>query len=390
MIKSLIHFATQRRVTVTMLAFTLLLFGSIAIKEMSVTLLPDLEYPTFTIRTEYKNAGPEEIELLITKPVEETAGVVKGLSRIYSVSSTGRSDVKLELSWDADIKQAAYEIRDRIDSVRLPLDAEPPVLLRFNPSTAPIMQVVLTLDEEEDNLNQLKKLRTYTEQVFKKKLEPVAGVAAVKISGGLEQEIHVEPDQYKLAQLGISINDLSGRLRQENINLSGGAIKQGTQLYLVRTVNQFEDLESIRDIVINIKDGTPIRIRDVAKVSLNHKDRDSINRLDGKEAIEIAIYKEGDANTVKVAENVKEALKRLEKDLPKATSLKIINDQSIFISDAIGNVVNAAIFGGILAIIVIYLFLQNALPTLVIATLIPVSVVAGFFFMYRAGVSFNM
>ena len=390
MIKSLIHFATQRRVTVTMLAFTLLLFGSIAIKEMSVTLLPDLEYPTFTIRTEYKNAGPEEIELLITKPVEETAGVVKGLSRIYSVSSTGRSDVKLELSWDADIKQAAYEIRDRIDSVRLPLDAEPPVLLRFNPSTAPIMQVVLTLDEEEDNLNQLKKLRTYTEQVFKKKLEPVAGVAAVKISGGLEQEIHVEPDQYKLAQLGISINDLSGRLRQENINLSGGAIKQGTQLYLVRTVNQFEDLESIRDIVINIKDGTPIRIRDVAKVSLNHKDRDSINRLDGKEAIEIAIYKEGDANTVKVAENVKEALKRLEKDLPKATSLKIINDQSIFISDAIGNVVNAAIFGGILAIIVIYLFLQNALPTVVIATLIPVSVVAGFFFMYRAGVSFNI
>jgi HAE1 family hydrophobic/amphiphilic exporter-1 len=390
MIKSLIHFATQRRVTVTMLAFTLMLFGSIAIKEMSVTLLPDLEYPTFTIRTEYKNAGPEEIELLITKPVEETAGVVKGLSRIYSVSSTGRSDVKLELSWDADIKQAAYEIRDRIDSVRLPLDAEPPVLLRFNPSTAPIMQVVLTLDEKGDNLNQLKKLRTYTEQVFKKKLEPVAGVAAVKISGGLEQEIHVEPDQYRLAQLGLSINDISGRLRQENINLSGGAIKQGSQLYLVRTVNQFEDLQSIRDIVISLKEGTPIRIRDVAKVTLNHKDRDSINRLDGKEAIEIAIYKEGDANTVKVAENVRKALKLLEKDLPDSSALKIINDQSIFISDAIGNVVNAAIIGGILAIIVIYLFLQNALATVVIATLIPVSVVAGFFFMYRAGVSFNI
>ncbi len=390
MIKSLIHFATQRRVTVTMLAFTLLLFGGIAIKEMSVTLLPDLEYPTFTIRTEYKNAGPEEIELLITKPVEETAGVVKGLSRIYSVSSTGRSDVKLELNWDADIKQAAYEIRDRIDSVRLPLDAEAPVLLRFNPSTAPIMQVVLTIDGDGNNFSQLKKLRTYTEQIFKKKLEPVAGVAAVKISGGLEQEIQVEPDQYKLAQLGLSIGDISNRLREENINLSGGAIKQGSQLYLVRTVNQFEDLQSIRNIIISIKDTTPIRIRDVAKVSLNHKDRNSINRLDGKEAIEIAIYKEGDANTVQVAENIKAALNKLEENLPKATTLTIINDQSIFISDAIGNVVSAAIVGGILAIIIIYLFLQNILATLVIATLIPVSVVAGFFFMYRAGVSFNI
>ena len=390
MIKSLINFATNRRVTVSMLALTMLLFGSIALKEMSQTLLPDLQYPTFTVRTEYENAGPEEIELLITKPVEESVGVVKGLSRIYSVSSTGRSDVKLELNWDADIKQAAYEIRDRIDSVRLPLDADSPVLLRFNPSTAPIMQVVLMVEDKLVNLNQLKKIRTLSEQLFKKKLEPVTGVAAVKISGGLEQEIQVEPDQYKLAQLGISISEISSRLRQENINLSGGAIKQGTQLYLVRTVNQFESLDAIREIIISLKDGTPIRIRDVAKVSLSHKDRISINRLDGKEAIEIAIYKEGDANTVEVAQNVKEKLEELKKDLPKGTALKIINDQSIFIKDAIGNVTSAAIIGGILAVFVIYLFLQDVLATMVIATLIPISVVAGFFLMYKADISFNI
>jgi HAE1 family hydrophobic/amphiphilic exporter-1 len=390
MIKSLINFATNRRVTISMLALTMLIFGGIALNEMSQTLLPDLEYPTFTIRTEYENAGPEEIELLITKPVEETVGVVKGLSRIYSVSSTGRSDVKLELNWDADIKQAAYEIRDRIDSVRLPLDADAPVLLRFNPSTAPIMQVVLMMDEDNDNLAQLMKIRTLSEQLFKKKLEPVAGVAAIKVSGGLEQEIQVEPDQYKLAQLGISIESISTRLKQENINLSGGVIKQGTQLYLVRTVNQFQNLDAIRDIIINIKDGTPIRIKDVAKVSLSHKDRTSINRLDGKQAIEIAIYKEGDANTVQVASNVKEKLIELKKNLPKNTSLKIINDQSIFIKDAIGNVVNAAIIGGILAIIVIYLFLQDIIATMVIATLIPISVVAGFFLMYKSGISFNI
>ncbi len=390
MIKSLIKFATNRRVTVAMLALTMILFGSIAMKEMSRTLLPDLEYPTFTVRTEYENAGPEEIELLITKPVEELVGVVKGLSRVYSVSSTGRSDVKLELNWDADIKQASYEIRDRIDSVQLPLDADAPVLLRFNPSTAPIMQVVLTLSDKTDNLSQLKQLRTYTEQIFKKKLEPVTGVAAVKISGGLEQEIQIEPDQYKLAQLGLTISDISTRLRQENINLSGGAIKQGTQLYLVRTVNQFEDVQAIKDIVISIKDVKPIKIKDVANVSMNHKDRDSINRLDGKEAIEIAIYKEGDANTVTVANNVKKKLKELENDLPNNSQLKIINDQSVFIADAIGNVVSAALIGGILAVLVIYLFLQDVLATIVIATLIPVSVIAGFFLMYQVDISFNI
>lgn len=390
MINSLIKFATNRRVTVAMLALTMILFGSIAMKEMSRTLLPDLEYPTFTVRTEYENAGPEEIELLITKPVEELVGVVKGLSRVYSVSTTGRSDVKLELNWDADIKQAAYEIRDRIDSVQLPLDADAPVLLRFNPSTAPIMQVVLTLSDKSDNLAQLKQLRTFTEQLFKKKLEPVAGVAAVKISGGLEQEIQIEPDQYKLAQLGLSISDISSRLRQENINLSGGAIKQGTQLYLVRTVNQFEDINAIQDIVISIKGIKPIRIKDVATVTMNHKDRDSINRLDGFEAIEIAIYKEGDANTVAVAKNIREKLKELKKDLPNNAQYTIINDQSVFISDAIGNVVTAALIGGVLAVLIIYLFLQDILATMVIATLIPVSVVAGFFLMYQADISFNI
>ena len=390
MISALIKFATNRRVTVLMLALTLILFGSIAVKEMPLTLLPDLEYPTFTVRTDYENAGPEEIELLITKPVEESVGVVKGLSRIYSVSTTGRSDVKLELGWDADIKQAAYEIRDRIDSVRLPLDAESPYLLRFNPSTAPIMQIALTFSAENSSMESLQDLRTLTEQLFKKKLEPVKGVAAVKVSGGLEQEVQVEPDQYKLAQLGLSINDISNRLKQENINLSGGAIKQGTQLYLVRTVNQFENVESIQEIVVTIRDNKPVKLKDVAKVSKHHKDRDSINRLDGKEAIEVAIYKEGDANTVEVADNVKLKLKELEKSLPADSSIAIINDQSVFISDAIGNVVTSAIIGGVLAVLIIYLFLQEFSATVVISTLIPVSVIAGFFLMYQAGISFNI
>lgn len=387
--KGLTHFAVTRRVTVSMMAITIMLFGVIAMKEMPVTLLPSLEYPTMTIRTEYENAGPEEIELLITKPLEESVGVVKGISRVFSTSTTGRSDVKLEFTWDADMKRAAYDVRDRMDAVRLPLDVDAPILLRFNPSTDPVIQLALSLDGEEGEA-ELKALRSYADHILKKKLDPVAGVAAVKISGGYEKEIEIQPDQFRMAQLGLTISDISSRLRQENINLTGGAIKQGSQLFLVRTINQFEDIDSIKDLIVANKEGRIIKIRDLADVKLGHKDRKSINRLNGKEAIEIAIYKEGDSNTVSVAEAVKEKIKAVKNELPNGSQLKIINDQSLFIKDAIDNVVSSAIIGGFLAVLIIFLFLQDAWATVIIGALIPVSVIAGFFFMYRAGVSFNI
>ncbi len=372
-----------------MLAIGFILFGSIAMNSMPVTLLPSLEYPTLTIRTEYDNTGPEEMELLITKPLEESIGVVKGLNKIYSTSTTGRSDVKLQFNWDADMKRATYDVRDRMEAVQLPLDVESPILLRFNPSTDPIIQLSLSI-EGEGSQAELKRLRTYADNDLKKKLEPITGVAAVKISGGYEKEVEILPDQFKLSQLGLSINDISSRLRQENINLSGGSIKQGSKMFLVRTVNQFENIESIKQLIISNNNGRIIKINDVATVKLGHKDRKSINRLNGKEAIEVAIYKEGDSNTVAVAEAVKNQLQEINKQLPNGTTIAVIDDQSAFIKDAIDNVISAALIGGILAVLIIYLFLKDVIATLIIAVLIPVSVISGFFFMYRAGVTFNI
>ncbi|WP_223787858.1 efflux RND transporter permease subunit [Marinicella meishanensis] len=390
MIEGISRFATNRRVTVAMLAFGVFIFGLIALFKMPVTLLPSLEYPTLTIRTEYENTGPEEMELLITKPLEESVGVVKGLNKIYSTSTTGRSDVKLQFHWDADMKQAAYDVRDRMDAVQLPLDVESPILLRFNPSTDPIMQLSFSRAGQSDNPEDLKKLRTYADHDLKKKLDPIAGVAAIKVSGGYEKEIEILPDQFKLAQLGLTINDISNRLRQENINLSGGAIKQGSKLFLVRTVNQFQDIQSIQNLIIANVNNRTIKVQDVATVFLGHKDRKSINRLNGQEAIEIAIYKEGDSNTVAVAKAVKEKIADLKDRLPPGTTIEVIDDQSAFIEDAIDNVINAAWIGGLLAILIIYLFLRDFVATIIIGLLIPVSVIAGFFFMYRAGVSFNI
>ena len=226
----LVEFSTRRRVTVAMATLTFVLFGLIALSDLKVNLLPDLSYPTLTVRTEYTGAAPAEIETLIAEPVEEAVGVVKNLRKLSSVSRTGQSDVVLQFAWGTDMDQASLEVRDKLEVLQLPLEAEAPVLLRFNPSTEPVMRLVFTSQAQDGNaLAELNRLRRYADEELKKRLEPVAGVAAVKVSGGLEDEIQVDIDQQRLAQLGIPIGTVIQRLQQENVNISGGRLEEGSQ-----------------------------------------------------------------------------------------------------------------------------------------------------------------
>ncbi|MEE7558875.1 efflux RND transporter permease subunit, partial [Xanthomonas sp. Kuri4-2] len=255
----MVAFSTRRRVTVAMVTVTLLLFGLIALGGLKVNLLPDLSYPTLTVRTEYTGAAPAEIETLVTEPVEEAVGVVKNLRKLKSISRTGQSDVVLEFAWGTDMDQASLEVRDKMEALSLPLEAKAPVLLRFNPSTEPIMRLALSPKQaprtDADGVRQLTGLRRYADEDLKKKLEPVAGVAAVKVGGGLEDEIQVDIDQQRLAQLGLPIDNVITRLKEENVNLSGGRLEEGSQRYLVRTVNQFADLDEIRDLLVTPRSG---------------------------------------------------------------------------------------------------------------------------------------
>lgn len=252
---NLVEFSTRRRVTVAMVTITFLLFGVIALNSLKVNLLPDLSYPTLTVRTEYAGAAPTEIETLISEPLEEAVGVVKGLRKLKSVSRTGQSDVVLEFAWGTDMDQASLEVRDKMEIVQLPLEAKKPVLLRFNPSTEPILRIALSTkggDKASDTeaIRQLTALRRYADDDLKKKLEPVDGVAAVKVGGGLEDEIQVDIDQQKLAQLNLPIDTVIQRLKAENINVSGGRLEEGAQRYLVRTVNEFASVPEIREMLV--------------------------------------------------------------------------------------------------------------------------------------------
>ena len=396
----LIAFATRRRVTVAMVTFTFVLFGVIALFGLKVGLLPDLSYPTLTVRTQYTGAAPTEIETLVSQPVEEAVGVVKGLRKLHSTSQTGQSDVVLEFAWGTDMDQASIDVRDKLQSLQLPLDVAAPVLLRFNPSTEPIMRLVLTTKPAAtknmaaggatSTQAELMRLRRYAEDQLKKRLEPVSGVAAVKVGGGLEDQVQVAIDQQSLAQHKMSIQQVIDRLNQENVNVSGGRIEEGTQRYLVRTVNQFTDLDQMRNLLIANQDGVPIRLHDVATVAQGYKDREAIIRLGGQEAVELAIYKEGDANTVNVAKAVKAALVTLNKELPYGTELTTIQDQSIFIQSALHDVQTEALLGGVFAILIIFFFLRDGWSTFVIGLSLPVSIVTTFFFMGRLGLNLNV
>ncbi|GIX36528.1 MAG: transporter [Lysobacteraceae bacterium] len=389
---SIVELSTRRRVSIAMAMITLVLFGLIALSELRVNLLPDLSYPTLTVRTEYVGAAPAEIEALITEPVEEAVGVVRGLRKLRSVSRTGQSDVVLEFAWGTDMDRASLEVRDKLEVLRLPLEAEPPVLLRFDPSTEPVMRLIFasTAAGRAEDVSELMRLRRHADDELKKRLEPVEGVAAVKIAGGLEDEVQILIDDRRLAQLGLSVDQVVSRLREENVNLSAGRIEEGAQRYLVRTVGQFGSIEPMRELLIAQREGVPIRLRDVATVSQGFKEREAIIRLDGKEAVEIALYKEGDANTVSVAEGVQKALDRLRRELPADTDLRVVENQATFIRAALDEVRFEALVGGSLAILIIFLFLRDGWSTLVIGLSLPVSIIATFFFMGQLGLSLNV
>lgn len=429
----LIEFSTRRRVTVAMVTISVLLFGLLALGRLQVNLLPDLSYPTLTVRTEYTGAAPMEVETLVTEPVEEALGVVKGLRKLKSVSRTGQSDVVLEFAWGTDMDQASLEVRDKLEALQLPLEVQPPVLLRFNPTTEPILRVALSATDAGDPVRQLTTLRRYADEDLKRRLESVSGVAAIRVGGGLEDEIQIALDTQQMARIGLGIDAVIRRLQEENINLSGGRLEQGAQRYLVRTVNQFASVEEIGDMLVAtqaagagaggadevariaaasgdasvmaaamsaqsaaasanraVADGRPVRLRDVATVTQGHRERESVIRLTGREAVELAIYKEGDANTVATADAVHARIAQIRERMPPEITLTVVDDQSTFIRAAIADVKFDAVVGGSLAILIIFLFLRSGWSTLVVGLSLPISIIATFFFMDQLGLTLNV
>ena len=383
----LIDFSTERRVTVAMLMVAIIAFGWVGFGRLAVNLLPDITYPTLTVRTEYPGVAPQEIERLVAEPVEGLVGVVSNVVRVSSVSRPGLADVVVEFAWGTNMDFASLDVREKLDLAELPVEAGKPILLRFDPSLDPIMRVALY---GETGLMELRRL---AEERIRLDLESLEGVAAVRVEGGLEEEIHVEVETIRLADLGIPISQVTSRLGAENVNLTGGLLKDGEAEFLVRTLNEFEDIDEIGEIVVARIGGATIKLNDIGTVQRSFKERDIVTRINGREGVEIAIFKEGDANTVQVSQAVRAKLEAVGdeyRDLLGASHMEVVVDQAVFIQDAVDEVLNTAVIGGILAVLVLFLFLRNVKSTVIIGLSIPISVVATFFLMFATDVSLNI
>ncbi len=383
----IIDFSTRRPVSIFIFAVAAVVFGLVAFRKLATDLLPDITYPSLSVQTDYEGAAPVEVESLITRPVENAVGVVNNVVRVISSSRPDVSEVTLEFAWGTNMDLAALDVRERLDVLQLPADAERPLLLRYDPSLDPILR--LGASGQAD----LIRLRLLAEEQVKRALERIEGVAAVVVSGGLEEEIHVELDERRIASLGLTAELVLQRLQQENVNLTGGRLREGQTEYLVRTVNEFLRPEDLREIVVDSTQGALIRVSDVALVSRGHKEREIITRINGRESVEIAVFKEGGTNTVTVSDSVRadldDLIERLQQ-LDPSLELTVITDQAGYIRQSVSEVLSTALYGGLLAILVLFLFLRSWKTTVIIGIAIPISVVATFFLMFVSNISLNI
>ena len=380
----LIRFCIRHPVTVCMLTVATVLFGLVAVGRLSVNLLPEISYPTLTIQTEYPDAAPAEVEALVTEPIEEAVSVVQGLRQLHSTSQSGMSQIVLEFSWGTKMDYAGLDVREKIDLVDLPDDTRPPTLLRFDPTLDPVMRVAASGDSN------LAALRHWTERTLKKDLESLEGVASARVQGGLVEEVHVDLDEGKMALLGVSESMVSQALERNNLNASGGRLRDRESEFLVRALNELADVGDIERVILLDRDGRRVQLGDVATVTRGHREREIISRVQGRECVQIALYKEGDSNTVTVARRVRARLAQLQRTLPPGVETRILFDQAVFIEKAIDEVRSNAVVGGLLAIFVLFFFLKQLLPTFIIGLSIPVSIVATFVLMLQMKVTLNI
>ncbi len=381
---SIPRLAIERPVTMFMLSGVIILIGAVSLARLPVDLMPDVSYPSITVRVQYQGVGPLEMEELVTRPIEQAMAAVAGLERLESTSSEGSGRVTLNLAWGTDLNEAADDVRSRIDRVRgrLPEDAEPPTVFKFDSTSMPIMSVGVEGDYDRV------KLREIAEHDLSQRLERVPGVAAVTVQGGLRRQIHVELSKEKIRALDLPVDRVVNLLRTENQNLPLGEIDEGDRTYLVRSQGQFSNLDEIRDMVVMTRQGVPVYMRDIAEVKDSTEDFRSFTRINGKPGVRLSVTKQSGTNTVQIANGVREEIGRINQG-STGIRLSVLNDSSVFISRAIHSVQEHALIGGVLVMLIIFLFLRNLRATFIVFTSIPISVIGTFALLYFNGYTLN-
>jgi HAE1 family hydrophobic/amphiphilic exporter-1 len=369
-----------------MMTAALLVLGYFSFNKMSVDLTPEIDFPYVVVQTVYPGAGAEAVETEVTKKIEDAINPISGVKHITSYSQEGYSLIFTEFVLEKDPQIAAQEAREKVASIRaeLPDDIEDPIIATYDPSSAPILSITVSGDLPA------KEITTLTKDEIKKRLESVPGVGSVTLVGGFEREINVKLDIAKMESYQISADQIKAAISSANLEIPGGRVNENHTEYLVRTMGKLEKVSDFENIPIANPQGQPVLLKDIASVVDGVVEQRSLARVNGKEAVTLDISKQSGANTVDVARAVKAEVKKIKDALPSGVDIDVVVDNSIYIEDSIHDVLLNIYYGGLLAILVIFLFLADIRSTIISAIAIPTSIIATFTFMNALHFTLNM
>lgn len=375
----------RKPVTTIMVTLMVFIAGIVSYFNLDQALMPDVDLPIAVVATTYVGASPEEIENLISKPLEEGLGSISNVDTITSVSSANVSMVVLQFVDGTDIDMAAVDMRDKLDQIKsgLPDDAGDPMVIKMDINAIPIM-----IGVKAENLD-LTALNELLEDNVVNRLERIEGVASVDLSGGITREVRITVDPAKLAGYGLTTSTLSNILKAENMNLPSGDLSQGNTTVSVRTIGEFTSIQQINNLPITTGTGAVIHLSDVARVEEVEADRDSFMYVNGEKGILISVDKQSTANLVKVSDSLKKEITKLQEDYPEL-DINLLTDTAEYIQMSLSNITQTALLAAVIAFFVLLLFLKNAVTAGIIAVSIPTSIMATFAMMYVTGINMNM
>ncbi|MDY6916029.1 MAG: efflux RND transporter permease subunit, partial [Candidatus Cloacimonadota bacterium] len=380
-------FSVKKRITILMLTVLILLLGGIALSKLGLEMLPDMDYPVISIITGYQGTAPEDIEESVTKPIETAIATVKNIKTLKSESMEDVSLITVEFEWGTNLDFAAQDLRDAIDQIAdyLPRDVSRPLVMKYNLSQMPVIMYGVISENDQYEL------RKYLEDEISNRLKHLEGVASVMVYGGEIPEKQIIVDKQRLEFFRIPINDVVNILAASNLNSSTGHIQERQTEYYLRTIAEFEEISEICELPVKtFQDGTVIKIGDIARVEDGFKEKRYHLRTNRKPTTMLMVSKESGANALKVADRIKETIHNLEATSNNKIQYLEIFDMGKPIRTVTQGTVSNLIIGGILAVLVMFLFLRNWRPTLAISLAIPISVIATFVPIYLARFSLNI
>ena len=379
--------AVERPITLLMSTLIFVGFGIYGLQNLRLNLYPDVSFPTITVYTSYEGVAPEDIETLVTRPIEESVGSISGIRRIRSLSSQGASVVKLNFNWGTDLYEAENDVRKQLGFVErsIPDDAQSPLVFSYDPNQEPI--VVLTLTS---NARSPRDLRTYANQILEQRIERVNGIASVETSGGLERQINVTIDNEKMRLYDITIAEIAAKLAQENIQVPAGQLSEGNTIYSLRTIGEFKNIDQIRNTIITVREGQALLLKDIAVVDDGIAQPIGNVHIDGEDGVILNVYRQSDANVVSAATDVIESLDDIKRSLPQDVQIKVLTNKAEFIQQSIQNLLLTGIQAVILVVLILLAFLRSGRSALIIAISIPVSIITTFMVMDFADLSLNI